>query len=799
MGIRFTAIHAFLFICISAVTTNVLGQQKPFSQKSVPLTFVFSKDDASTPENHLFIEVAKTLKTAGTPSTTLQLRQNINLYRKESTITVAVEWCDFKFSCDTMYRGMNLKNDLLPSKISCNVFVLNRKTSSSYAFNNLAGVPLNGKVSFIAGTLHEKIKSEYRVDVKDVKPAYTAEQLNAFNKRISMIDNYYATETALDKIIPLANDIRMSDVDDLAEQRSKLTKADSLLNIVEEISFSFSLELEKNDPAGMIPKFRQLREICTSKHNELNHLLTELPRQYYLSAMRSIRLGKTSEARKFLNQSLAIDPMHSASLLQLALFDKSSGKLAEAEEKAKTILLYQKPDSATFAVALSIASQKLQRITNRVSELLQSGKETDALAKLSEAKNFLAEIPVLNGDKVKTLEMQCYRSGYSRMLTNARGCYAQNQFDRSEKLLRDAIQYQKVHIEYIADAGEAENLLHNVLIKRYNLMVLTGKTELFNRHFEKALAVFDEAIDYQVKYKLTANEDAAMLKLRAARSVIKDIIGKSLVASEAKRIGEAKKIAVKAFDTARDRDLMEDSDLAPRLKLLRETVFNKECLMAQNNYNEWHKTGKLAESQKDFLGAHTIYARAQNYFNDYRECSLDAENIEQDQSAINPPYIYQSMLLEVRMLEDKMNYASAVYKYKEAGKYFADQDINSFGLVHRHLADFALDNCSDAFLNYLAKYFVEKGEADKSLLLYKSLIDRKYFIKHPLNSGLYSLGSFIGWRDHLAAQTGKPRLLAQNYFLGEETSNASERTLDDLKRMYRPFIQGFVHGWRKVK
>lgn len=798
MGIRLTNRAILLLFSFIFFHAGINAQPKAFYQKSIPLSFSFGQPGNSNPENLFFSSLAKNLSHGDQP-VTIQFKQQVKLFRKESTVSVNLEWSEFSFNCDTAYKGMNLKNEMLPSKMICNVFVLNKKTKSSYPFTYLSHPPAGGKISFIAGTLKEKIKGDYQVDVKDVRPVYTAEQVTALENRIRMIDYYYASGKELEKIIPALKTMKLTDMENFAEQRKKLSQADSVLEMLEEISFSFSLELEKNDPAGVIPRFKTLKELCAARHTELNHIMTELPYQYYLSGLKSAKLGRSAEAKKYFNMSLAVDPAYSPSLLQLALSDKAAGRMTDAEDKAKTILLSQKPDSATAAAARSIIDQKLQRMIGRISDLLHYGKEDDALLKVAEAKAFLNEVPMLNRDRIDNLEMQCYRSCYARMLTNSRAFYAQNLFAKSEKLLRDAVKYQGAHHEFIADAGEAENLLRNVLIRQYNQLVQKGKTELFNKHFDKALTAFDDAIDYQVRNKLTANEDAQALKLRAARSVISDIINKALAASEAKRMGEAKKIAMKALDTARDRDLMNDSDLSPKLKLLRETVFNKECLMAQSNYNEWHKTGKLAESQKDFLGAHLIYSRAQNYFNDYRECSLDAENIEQDQLAIDPAFIYQSMLLEVRVLEDKMNYASAVYKYKEAGKYFSDQRINSFGLQHQHLADFALDNCSDAFLNYLAKYFVEKGEADKSFALYKSLIERKYYVKHSLYNGLNNLGAFIGWRDHLASRSGKPKLLARDYFLGEETSNSSERQLDELKRIYKPFVQGFVRGWKKVR
>ncbi len=802
MVLRLLTKLAILFLFSIVFVSDSEAQQKPFYQKSKLLTFIYKLSDTAKPESNFyqhFLSALNPLQKTDKTIVTVTLKEWVKLFRKDNMVSVQIEFSDVQICCDSTYHGMNVKNELMPEKILCNVFVLNKKTSSSFPFTNQTQLVMNGKISFTAGTIKGKVKADYQPDVKDVQLLFTDEQMATLDKRLLMIDEYYSTAKELVKMIPLSESITTTDIEKIPEQRTKLAKADSLLNMMEEIPFSFSLELEKNDPAGMVSLFKQLKEICASKHTEMDHLVAELPKRYYDNGMKNVRLGKTSEAKKYFTLSLSLNPDYSQSLLQLALFDKATGKITDAEEKAKTILLKQKPDAVTAAAALSIVDQKLQRLTDRIAELLHTGKETDALAKVSEAEQYLALVPMLKGDKVKDLKLKCYQSGYGRILTASRASLSLNQYDKAEKQVRDAIQYQLAHAEFISSSADANSLLQNILIKRYNLMVQTGKTELLNKHFDKAMQAFDDAIEYQVKYKLTANGDASVLKLRAERSVITDIIQQALAASAARRMGEAKKIAMKAIDTARDRQLENDSDLSPKLRVLRETVFSKECLSAQSNYNEWHKTGKIAEAQKDFMGAHAIYARAQNYFNDYRECSLDAENIDKDLEYINPPFMYQSMMLDIHALEDKQNYVSAVYKYKEATNYYSEQKIPSYGLLHPHLADFAIDNCSDAFINYLTKYFLEKDEADKALLLYKTLVAHKYYAKHTISPGLFNLGESIGWRDHMKETNGKPKDLAKDYVSPNSDAHLSEASINFNDKMYRPFVKGYVHGWKRVK
>ena len=102
--------------------------------------------------------------------------------------------------------------------------------------------------------------------------------------------------------------------------------------------------------------------------------------------------------------------------------------------------------------------------------------------------------------------------------------------------------------------------------------------------------------------------------------------------------------------------------------------------------------------------------------------------------------------------------------------------------MHQHLADFAIEKGSDNFISFLADYFYQKKEIEKSFNLYKTLAEHQYDIKY-VKTKLYKVGFALAKIDKAEGKIEDARELAERYA-------GDDKNLNKFKR-------GYIKGFKK--
>ena len=249
------------------------------------------------------------------------------------------------------------------------------------------------------------------------------------------------------------------------------------------------------------------------------------------------------------------------------------------------------------------------------------------------------------------------------------------------------------------------------------------------------------------------------------------------------QLQNARKIAKEAAEIQNNNGLADDKEVIKSLKSLQDKIFSQQCINAQNAFDNFVNKALQAAAKNEYINADNFYIDAERVMSDNAECALNIGTTKDDHLKLLPAATYQKLIYQTIDLQDNSNYQQAIDKYLEAGKYFINFEIQNFKLEHKDLYNFTVSNGKNGFLAFVAEYYKEKKELDKSLDLYKELIKRNY-PERRYKRPVYELGREFAKRDF--AKNSKADF--------KKVSTAYANGMPELKYL----TKGYRYQWRKL-
>jgi tetratricopeptide (TPR) repeat protein len=480
---------------------------------------------------------------------------------------------------------------------------------------------------------------------------------------------------------------------------------------------------------------------------------------------------------------MEVNPLFAPALLQLALIDFRKNDLLETVCKADDILYGLYPDRDTKDRTLDLLQDVYESRIDRGNTNFQQRKNYyKAIDEFEEARRICEKYSTIRCSDELYQGIKLSKNGiYRDHLESARLLIQSNDLTKAEKRVKDAINYQYQNSKDILNNTEAIALLKGIQQKRYASLITKGKNFIDQRLYEAALTTFSEATEMKNENDLVEDPNFGNLVNSAARPRIIELFYEGEALVRVNDLGAAGDRYKKASDLQLQYGFSNDKDINKHRELLRKSIFSKECINAQESVDKAFKEGQANVDVANYIAARNQFELAIKTADDFANCGIDITDVKSANVAIRPAATYLALFSDFKIKEENGDYREAIDLYNKATRYFMENKVASFGIVHElDKFTYIKEKGTGGLINYAAEMYTEQDDLDKGLILYKLLLSRNYDVK-LLEGSLYTIGYKYGLKEKNANPGFKAKELVKQY-----TSNDKK-----MKRFEKGFAKGY--------
>jgi tetratricopeptide (TPR) repeat protein len=767
---------------------KVVNGQQLFYQKQDQTITVAGRDAGLNNDTRNILN--KLAEGQNRPSSSVELsvqyQQTLKVVRNSKTmITVSVEASNIKVTGDVFYKGFDIADVLAPSEINFNYSLLLPSTSQRMQ-NGSGSVKIsNGNSTVFSFQYTDSVNQNWSLTLDNLRAVFSSASVKVIDDRILLVKDYYGASAQLDQLHNRLLTVNVTDLENLDMHNAALVDIEYTIGLLEAKKFESVLSLATYDPLRFADRLETLRKETAARRMAINEVKRTVYLHFYNIALDLQARGKIERAKEYFMRSLSENPNFAPAAYQLALIHYREGNILKADDLGTDIVQCMTPDPDIYRLTIDLLNDIYLDLIDESGKLVQQKNFSDALLYLDRANNLCESVKGVRCDERLTEGYsKAYQGIYQSKIGLARKAYQENNLTKAEDLAREAIRYRDRYSRYVPNADEANAVLKAIRQKKYENTITAGRAQVSLQQYDKALQTFKEADVMLRNYGLTPDIELPDLKKQAAKSAMFARINRANDFVKTNNLAEARKISKEVDGMFATYDLSGDNELVAKFNILRQNIFSQECVNAQRSLDDRYRMMIEAINKKNYLEADRLYKEADKLLQDYADCSLNSGSMRADHDSIIPAYVYQYLVKEAVDLQASKKMPEAVAKYREAERYYYQNEVSRFGLAHKKLLEVAADKGKDEYLVYLGNYYRGLKEYENSLEAYKILISRNTKPK-LYSSDLYQLGIELAIRDKSANPSLNPKTKVLEYTSGN-------KALDKLGK-------GYKKGWKMNK
>lgn len=715
-------------------------------------------------------------------SFTINFDQKIKSNNREPNIVAVIESGSLNLAGDVYYRGFDVSEFIFPASLNFTA-QLNTRSGISGFFPLTAQI-YSGKPENTSINYPDSDRVVMSVSLVQHSFRFGNTVISNLKNQVGIIDNYFSSVNDVDATFAKLQSINLNDFENFRMHRQRLLEVETMIANLHSRNIPQQLQLSQYDPA----KFQEKLAICTdasiAKRRDFEYLMSTLHLTFYQRGLSLAQAGNLNRAQEYFKSSMEVNPLFAPALLQLALIDFRKNDLLETVCKADDILYGLYPDPDTKDRTLDLLQDVYESRIDRGNTNLQQRKNYyKAIDEFEEARRICEKYSSIRCNDELYEGIKLSKNGiYRDHLESARLLIQSNDLTKAEKRVKDAITYQYQNRKEIPSNSEALALLKGINQKRYNTLISKAKSFIDQRLYEAALTTFSEATELKNENDLVEDANFGNLVNSAARPRIIELLyeGEALVLVN--DLGAAGDRYKKAGDLQQQYGFSTDKDINKHRESLRKSIFSKECINAQEAVDKAFKEGQTNVDAADYIAARNQFELAIKTADDFANCGIDISEVKAANEAIRPAATYIAIMTDFKIKQDNGDYREAIDLYNKATRYFMENKVASFGLVHElDKFTYIKEKGTGGLINYAAEMYTEQDDLEKGLILYKLLLSRNYDVK-LLEGSLYNIGFKYGLKEKADNPGFKAKDLVKQY------------TSSD-KRMKR-FEKGFSKGYK---
>ncbi|MDP4282514.1 MAG: hypothetical protein Q8867_10255 [Bacteroidota bacterium] len=759
------------------------GQDTVLLSRSVQNYSVrYSGDDSSWFHNGNEIlkiiseDVVKNLR-----STRIRVKFTVAGYRVEShgNFRILSVFSDPEVEGDIHYRGFCLSDVLVPDQI--------RIVYKAYLKNNppASSEFIAENVSFpgTAGSQNDTSRFD-SLAVSNLVLFYSEDAFDAFSRKISLINDYYASSAILDSISSDLSAIDRSNSAHFPELFIKLEELNKILTLIGSRDMVDNLNLSRNDPEDLVKKFKDLKKRSLSYNMTLREGLSD-PRlvidrknishitdEFTGMMLRYVRWSHYVNARnsviyreflqEFYNQQAFGDDIHWLSLLLAGMYpdqpkdtlirhfwdalDDSycrragflmdQGRYSDAGDLMNSDLCLHSTISGS---SVKVQEYRERAIAGIFRSFLSVAENSIRSGRLKMAESYLDKAKEVAPERINTdtLYRKIFNFLLSEKLSACDTLYAHRQYEdalncyRAIELSFDSASLFLVH----------EALKSRIALSRFELNYTNGLQMLEKRDYNSAGQYFQNARRQCLdagKY-LDQNLDSLCTLTYPFYLVHRLEVASSLIWND--RLSEAKGFADSIGQITRTRGLEKDSVLCSALNSYRNKIRERECGNQQVRIDILMVRAERQKEMGNFDRACEFMDSIRIVVNYTHSCRLILPSIKDSLEKYSYAGNFQKGLKEISPMLSSAKYQDALEKYLQLLEDYERFDLKRFGLTIQPLADYVRQMENPQFTQAVLNYYALKNDT-RSQSEYQKILQEQAPEKKRKNKILYIFDNF---------------------------------------------------------
>ncbi|MFW6019496.1 MAG: tetratricopeptide repeat protein [Bacteroidales bacterium] len=383
------------------------------------------------------------------------------------------------------YRDFPVQKFLIPGQIKCN-----------YAFEYT-----NQTLNYI-DTVNLKQKSSSNLSIPDsINPTkltflsfdfqliYNTSEKENFLKITQAIDQYYRDFPRLKNALEKVGKITIGNLNMLPIYSANLKEAENTLENITEKGYLSLLDLEKNDPLGFLPRFKNLQRGIAFKRQKIDNQMKNRDRLYYQEGLNYLTKD-TSIARGYFEKSIQTNPFFSPAYLELSKLNLSKGQLHNSAQHIEYILQELKPDTQTYRKVINFNDKLIGAFIDSANILMDKEDFNQAVSVMERAEDFCHNTPQYECPADVQKQLSNARYGiYNAYISVARKAIERRRPELALEYIKLINDYQKENSQSIISTNSIKDLYSKVA----ELFVEQAQQMIDSKKYKQALSHLKEA------------------------------------------------------------------------------------------------------------------------------------------------------------------------------------------------------------------------------------------------------------------------------------------------------------------
>ncbi|MGM0613464.1 MAG: hypothetical protein ACQESM_08145 [Bacteroidota bacterium] len=383
------------------------------------------------------------------------------------------------------YRKFPVRKFLIPDQIRCEYGFNYDNQTLSFTDTINPNDNSNGNLS-----LADSLKPNKLTFVSfDYQLIYSKEQKDKFLQVTQAIDQYYRDYPRLKEALEKVGKITIGNLNMLPIYSANLKEAENILESMQDKSYLYLLDLEKNDPLGFLSRFKNLQRGIAFKRQKIDNQMKNRDRLYYQEGLNYVNTD-TSVARGYFEKSVQTNPFFSPAFLELAKLDLSQGKLNNSAQNIEYILQELKPDTQTYRKIMIFNDELVQAFIDSANILMDREDFNQAVTIMERAEEFCQETPQYKCPENVQKQLSNARYG----IYNAYISVARKALERKKpELALDYIKLVKSYQQENSQSIISTNTIKDLYTKVAELFVEQARQMIDSKKYNEALSHLKEA------------------------------------------------------------------------------------------------------------------------------------------------------------------------------------------------------------------------------------------------------------------------------------------------------------------
>ena len=343
------------------------------------------------------------------------------------------------------------------------------------------------------------------------------------------------------------------------------------------------------------------------------------------------------------------------------------------EEHSSTIIT----DDHIYKISEKLASLYI----NKGNLLIEENNFKDAIYCFNEAHTICRNISKYNYDyEIKHGLMYTRNKLYMELVEKANSELEEENIANAQKCMDEANQLYYSNRSEIAMSPEAFEIFSNINFYTYHRLIDEGKVLLEAGNYNFAYDKFIEAFELEDQSDFEWDDELPWLFSKASTLHLVELCNIGEVKVRKNQLVEAREIYEEAFAKQDEYGLIYEPELQESLTLLNNSIFNKHCDYAVQQYDNVIDTFYKAVDRGDFIAAIGILSQSDEvaYKNYY--CDLDRELVVELKGIYTPAAEYQEL---AKVAQEALD-ASDHEKFIEAHRQMEDLS-NHYEVIRKHI------------------------------------------------------------------------------------------------------------------